>query len=56
MNGSNRPFWFQEDSQGNKAYSDKTNELIDLEKEKLIRNCTEKTRALINEHRDKIMQ
>lgn len=56
MGGTNRPFWYQEDDQGNKSYSEKTNELIDSEKEKLIRHCTEKTRALITEHKEKILQ
>lgn len=56
MNSTNRPFWYQEDSQGNKSYSNKTNELIDSEKEKLIKHCTEKTRLLISQHKEKILE
>ena len=56
MGDMNRPFLFKEDEYGNKSYSDETSRKIDAEKERLINECTEKTRELILEHQDKIME
>lgn len=56
MDSNNRPFFFKEDEQGNKSYSEKTNKIIDQEKDKLIEHCTKITRELVIEHKDKIVE
>ena len=55
--GSNlKPMHYKEDEYGNKSYSDKTARIIDIEKQRLIDECSEKTRKLVEEYKDKIVE
>jgi AFG3 family protein len=47
---------YNEDQYGNKSYSNETANLIDEEKKRLVDECTEKTREIIMERRDKITE